>query len=265
LDKDRNFDDLSGRFQRNVYGGLKGKIRLEVLRRDVEEWFPEALTAPQDQPLAILDAGGGCGPFSLPMAKNGHSLVLCDVSEKMLAIAQQQIAQQNIEHYVRLVHGPIQLLDLPDESMDLILCHAVLEWVEFPEIILAKLAKMLKPSGILSLTFYNKNGMIFKNLLRTNYKKIIKEDYIGSRGSLTPTWPRLIEEVRALLEPLPLALKAHSGMRVFHDYILDTNSRDNDPQLAIQLELSLSRQSPFRELARYQHFILQKTKDLEVR
>ena len=27
LNQDRNFDDLAGRFKKNIYGGLKGEIR----------------------------------------------------------------------------------------------------------------------------------------------------------------------------------------------------------------------------------------------
>ena len=38
---DRNFDDLAPRFKRNVYGGLKGELRLRVLQRDFDEFIPQ--------------------------------------------------------------------------------------------------------------------------------------------------------------------------------------------------------------------------------
>ena len=34
---DRNFDDLAPRFQRKVYGGIKGQIRLAVLEKDLTD------------------------------------------------------------------------------------------------------------------------------------------------------------------------------------------------------------------------------------
>lgn len=255
---DRNFDDLAYRFQRNVYGGLKGKIRLAVLERDFNHFYPAALQKVVDQPLQIIDAGGGCGPFSLPMARRGHCVTLCDLSEKMLDIATQHIQEQDIEAQVKIVHGAIQALEATKNSVDLILCHAVLEWVKDPAEILRHLTSLLKPNGVLSLTFYNKDGMIFKNLLRTNYKKIQQQDYEGYKGSLTPTWPRTCSEVEAIVNVLPLELLTHSGMRVFHDYILDRSQREKEPQSVIELELAFSQHSAFMHLGRYQHFLLRK-------
>jgi S-adenosylmethionine-dependent methyltransferase len=34
---DRNFDDLTEKFKRKVYGGLKGEIRLAVIWRDLNQ------------------------------------------------------------------------------------------------------------------------------------------------------------------------------------------------------------------------------------
>ena len=36
MSKDRNFDDLIGKFKRNIYATLKGQIRLAVLKRDLQ-------------------------------------------------------------------------------------------------------------------------------------------------------------------------------------------------------------------------------------
>lgn len=261
MSNDRNFDDLAHRFQRNVYGGLKGRIRLAVLERDFAEFFPQALTAAVGEPLRILDAGGGCGPFSLPMASLGHHVTLCDLSEAMLAMAADTVAASSLQDHVQIIHGPIQALDGAQPPFDLILCHAVLEWVENPQHILRHLTALLKPGAVLSLTFYNRNGIVFKNLLRTNYKKILEQDYAGAKGSLTPTWPRQPEQVLQWLAGEPLTICCHSGMRVFHDYILDNNNREREPETVIALELEFSRQMPFRDLGRYQHLLLRKKTD----
>lgn len=255
--KDRNFDDLAERFRRNVYGGLKGRIRLEVLHRDLGEFFPQALQAVGEEPLRILDAGGGSGPFSLPMAAMGHHVTLCDLSEAMLEIARETISSQQLQQ-VTLIHGPVQALPVPARPFDLVLCHAVLEWVEDPQALLHQLAQQLQPGGLLSLTFYNRHGLVFKNLLRTNYKKILKEDYAGSRGSLTPTWPRDPCQVLQWVGEEGFRVLCHSGMRVFHDYILDNDKRDREPDTVVALELQFSRQLPYRDLGRYQHLVLEK-------
>ncbi|MCP4022121.1 MAG: methyltransferase domain-containing protein [Desulfobacteraceae bacterium] len=257
--KDRNFDDLAPRFNRKVYGGLKGRIRLAVLEKDFNDFLIRALNPPENQPLKILDAGGGHGPFSLRLAKQGHNVTLCDVSEKMLELAGKRVGDQGLEDRVTLVQSPIQ--DLPSiyhGPYDLVLCHAVLGWVAEPEVLILHLSEYIKPNGMLSLTFYNIVGMIYKNLLRANYKKIVQKQYAGWPGSLTPMYPRHPEDVLNWLGKYPFEILCHSGMRVFHDYILDLEDREQNPSAVVDLELEFSRQTPYRDMGRYQHIMAQK-------
>lgn len=269
--RDRNFDDLALRFRRNVYDRLKGDIRLAVLRRDFAETIP-ALAVLMDQevagggspeavkqPLHILDAGGGQGQFSLTLAQHGHRLDLCDISVNMLALAEENIAAAGLARQVALHHSSIQNYCAGHQGhYDLVLCHAVLEWVVEPEMLLDHLLAALKPGGFLSLTFYNVNGMVMKNLLRTNFKKVLAEDYRGYRGSLTPTYPLQPQQVYGWLAERGLPLLCHSGIRCFHDYILDPAQRTADPASQLDLELRLSREEPFRSLGRYIHTLTRK-------
>lgn len=264
---DRNFDDLAQRFRRNVYDRLKGDIRLAVLRRDLAETIPgfaalaqdEATVEGVDKPLRILDAGGGQGQFSLTLAQLGHRVDLCDISVNMLALAEENVAAAGLADQVAFHHTPIQAFCASHPGQfDMVLCHAVLEWVVEPEALLDDLLVALKPGGFLSLTFYNVNGMVMKNLLRTNFKKVLDEDYRGFRGSLTPTNPLNPEQVYGWLTDRGLPLLCHSGIRCFHDYILDPAQRTSDPAAQLELELRLSRQEPFRSLGRYIHTLTRK-------
>lgn len=249
----RNFDDLADKFLTKVYGGLKGRIRLAVLAQDFEQFCPRALGGAGQDPMAVLDAGCGHAPFSLGMAEKGHTLSLCDISEKMLAAAQMAVAQKGLAHRVHFYHCPIQDILPSKKRFDLVLCHGVLGWVAGAEALTAHLTDLLNPGGILSLTFYNLDGMIFKNLVRGNYKKILNRAYRGWPGSLTPTWPRKPGEVMAWLADRKLDILCQSGIRVFHDYNLDPATRDKKPDTVVELELAFSRQTPFRDLGRYQH------------
>lgn len=264
MEKDRNFDDLAPRLQRKIYGGLKGSIRLAILERDLKEFYPRALLPAQNQGLNILDAGGGSGPFSIKLAKLGHRITLCDLSEKMIEQAEHQFSNLNLSHRLELFHGSIQEHRPKDLSgYDLVLCHAVLEWVHDPEDLIRHLMRLVSVEGMLSLTFYSQTGMIFKNLLRTNYKKILNKEYSGLPGGLTPTWPRKPEEVLEWLSSHPFDIICHSGIRVFHDYILDIKNRDREPETVMKLELKLSRCLPYRDMGRYQHILGQKKPDIK--
>ncbi|MFA5493498.1 MAG: methyltransferase domain-containing protein [Porticoccaceae bacterium] len=256
---DRNFDDLARRFRRNVYDRLKGDIRLAVLRRDMMEFVPglagEAVDGAAD-PLRILDAGGGQGQFSLTLAGLGHNVELCDISANMLAMARENHAAAGLAERASFHHESIQSFCARQPlRFDVVLCHAVLEWVEDPQALLGYLLQALKPGGFLSLTFYNVNGLVMKNLLRANFDKVLAEDYRGFRGSLTPANPLNPGQVFGWLADLGLPVLCHSGIRCFHDYLLDPAQRNLAPQAQLALELRLSREDPFRGLGRYIHLL----------
>ncbi len=257
--QDRNFDDLAKRFKKNIYGGLKGDIRLAVLARDFTDYVPVIPFGVENHTWRILDAGGGQGQFSLKMAQAGHQVVICDISAEMLKLAEEQVVAAGLQGNVQLIHCAIQ--DLPahlapaEQQFDMVICHAVMEWMQEPQELLPYLLSHLKPQGYLSLTFYNVHSLIYKNLLRTNFTKIVNQDFGGSRGSLTPINPLNPQEVISWMERLPLALLAHSGIRVFHDYIFNEEHRAREPEQLLQMELHFSRLEPYRSLGRYIHIL----------
>lgn len=258
--QDRNFDDLAKRFKKNIYGGLKGDIRLAVLERDCAEHLPIAPFGEATTYWTILDAGGGQGQFSLRLAQAGHNVVICDISAEMLSLAREQVDQLGVADRVQLIHCAIQ--DLPQHlpshqlQFDFVICHAVMEWMQEPQSLLPCLLNYIKPQGYLSLTFYNIHSLIYKNLLRTNFKKILSKDYGGSRGSLTPINPLEPQQVLGWVADEQLQLLSHSGIRVFHDYIFNEEHREREPQTLLQLELAFSQQEPYRSLGRYVHLLL---------
>lgn len=259
--QDRNFDDLAKRFKKNIYGGLKGDIRLAILARDCATHIPVMPFNAATDCWTILDAGGGQGQFSLQLAQAGHKVVICDISAEMLKLAQEQAEQLGIADCVEFIHCAIQdlPLHLPCHQFDFVICHAVMEWMQEPQSLLPCLLAYLKPQGYLSLTFYNIHSLIYKNLLRTNFKKIINKDYGGSRGSLTPINPLEPQQVLNWIAQLPLHVLSHSGIRVFHDYIFNEEHREREPQALLELELQLSQQEPYRSLGRYVHLLLEKS------
>ena len=263
IGQDRNFDDLAKRFKKNIYGGLKGDIRLAVLERDCASHLLIAPFNTSAECWTILDAGGGQGQFSLQLAQAGHRVVICDISAEMLKLAQEKVDQLGVADRVQLIHCAIQDLPqyLPDDrqQFDFVICHAVMEWMQEPQSLLPCLLKYLKPNGYLSLTFYNIHSLIYKNLLRTNFKKIINQDYGGSAGSLTPINPLEPKQVLGWITCLQLQLLSYSGIRVFHDYIFNEEHREREPHTLLQMELEFSQQEPYRSLGRYVHLLLRNT------
>lgn len=255
-ESDRNFDDLTQRFQRQIYDSMKGRLRLAILRRDFAECMPTA-------PLRVLDIGAGQGQWAMEMLAAGHSVLLTDISQNMLDAARKKIEESDLPDLAKqqarwLQCGVQEVARAVHETFDLVVCHAVMEWLEQPFLLLNWIAPLLAPHARVSLIFYNRDGLIFKNLLRANYAKVEKRDFRGSKGGLTPLNPLAVDEVLAWVEAEGFELVCRSGIRVFHDYVLDKHNYQKDHDSVERLELAYSRVPPFRDLGRYQHFLLQK-------
>ena len=250
---DRNFNDLSQRFKRNIYDSPKGLLRLAVLKRD----FALLPKAPSRE---VLDVGAGQGQFGLWLAEQGHKVTLTDVSETMLTQAQQNAVGLSCRHKPKFALCDLWCLGeaVGCQQFEVVTCHAVLEWLENPMAAIDHLWRCVVPGGYLSLLFYNVHGLVFKNLLRSNYKKVLAGDVKGQKGSLTPINPLAPNDVIAHMARLQGRLLCHSGVRVFHDYILDAVDQQRDPESVMALELTLSQQDPYRGLGRYVHIIVQK-------
>lgn len=253
---DRDFDQLLGRFQRNIYDSMKGRIRLAVLRRDFDEFVI-------GDGQKVLDVGAGHGRWAAHLLRQGHSVTLTDISPGMLTVAEQWLSTQPFwaaaQQRASFQHCALQEVDRQfPHAFDVVCCHAVLEWMERPREALVHLARVTRAGGWLSLLFYNINGVVYKNLLRGNYQKIKNNDFRGTRGSLTPLHPLRIEDVLHWAEVEQLQLICESGVRVFHDYILDPHIREANEDQILEMELALSRQPAFCRLGRYTHFLLKK-------
>ncbi len=257
MNEDRNFDDLAPRFARNIYGGLKGAIRLAVIEQDFAQVLPRANAPANNKPLRILDAGGGQGQFSLQLAALGHQVTHCDISQQMLQLAKDNALQAGIDT-IEFVQSSIAELRAEKQAgtrpaFDLVVCHSVLEWVVEQASLINDLQQLLCVDGVLSLTFYNRHGLVFKNLLRGKRSSILDGQFEPRPGSLTPHRPLDPVQVLKWLDTSQWQLLCHSGIRVFHDYLLTEDGRAMDPQALMTLELELSRQEPYRSLGRYQH------------
>ena len=261
--QDVNFDHLAKRFSRNVYGGLKGAIRLAVLKRDFDQWIPGIHSKDS---LSILDAGAGQGHFSINLANLGHQLTLTDISEQMLNLARQRIQRDKLTDRVTLVAQPLQNLrryfseggSEGRGQFDIVICHAVMEWLAEPNSVFDALLPLVKPQGFFSLLYYNYHGLQFKNLLRTNFNLVDAASFQAYKGSLTPINPLEPNTVMNWLRQQPLTLICNTGVRVFHDYIFDRQIRENAANAIVEKELEYSTRDPFWRMARYIHLLCKK-------
>ncbi|HCN15996.1 MAG TPA: SAM-dependent methyltransferase [Moraxellaceae bacterium] len=260
MNQDRNFDDISAHFEKKIYGGLKGEIRLAVLRHDIFGWV-SSWQQTHNRPLRVLDVGAGLAQISIELAKDGHDVTINDISANMLEIAKQNAgeAAQNITWHT----CPYQQLD--DKltgKYDLILCHAVLEWLAEPKLIMDFFDRWLvddsAEKGVLSLCFYNPASFVYRNLVMGNFNLLHNKDFKADNGSLTPNHPVAKDEVIAWIGDHHYQILHTSGLRVFHDYSPLKRGGHTNPQAVIEMEVAYSGQDPYKWLGRYLHFLVSK-------
>ncbi|MFY0665703.1 MAG: methyltransferase domain-containing protein [Natronospirillum sp.] len=246
---DVSFSHLVDRFQKNIYDSRKGQIRMALVRRGV---LP---LCQQDTTLRVLDAAGGLGQMTALFAEHGHQVTYNDLAAEMLAAAQQNVAASPNAAAVAWTQGPLQDLQ---GSYDVVLGHAVLEWLGDPQEGLARLCDRVKPGGALSLLFYNAESIIFKNLLKGNLRKATSNHYAGDKKGLTPVSPLNIADVEAWLADFGMVITERLGVRCFTDYMWPL-FKDN-PRLEDQIELewALGQRTEYRPFARYLHYIVHK-------
>ena len=222
---DYNFDSIAQKFVNNIYGSHKGKIRKEIVWREILNCI-ERLNKPS---LRVLDAGGGFGYFSQKLAALGHQIVLCDISGELLSIAKEQLADKPYRDNIQIVHCSIQTLhDHIAGQFDLILNYAVLEWLEEPKQTLHILLDWLNVDGLVSLMFYNKEAQRFFNLVSGNFNFVELGMLRKKVVRLSPTNPLFEKDVLAWLKEMGMYLLQKTGMRVLHDYMKSPDFAEDD-------------------------------------
>lgn len=250
--QDQNFDSHSSTFKNNIYGSSKGKIREAVLLRDLTQYL-------SDKPsLTILDVGGGQGQIALQLAAMGHTVTIADISKEMLERAEENAVKQGLET-IRYVHQPLQ--NLPQTlsgKYDLVLCHAVFEWLEDPKSAFQILSEFCVTGGAISLMFYNAVGQMYSNLCYGNFeyidaglkaKKVVK---LNPQSALAP------DVVFEWGNELKLTREFVSGVRCFHDNMRDITHWQSKLDQIIEKELEYSRKEPYCYMARYIHLLYTK-------
>jgi ubiquinone/menaquinone biosynthesis C-methylase UbiE len=77
---------------------------------------------PEDKDAKILDAGGGTGRMTLPLAKLGYQVTLCDLSPGMLAVAREKLQVDGLLDRVEIKEADLASLPFHVETFDLVVC-----------------------------------------------------------------------------------------------------------------------------------------------
>lgn len=105
----------------------------------------------------ILDVGAGSGYLTIPIAKRVNETVFAlDMDQRMLKVIQTKSQDENIGN-IELVHGEIENIPLPVESVDIVLASLILHEVRPLSKVLQQINSVLKTGGHFLCLEYEKD------------------------------------------------------------------------------------------------------------
>ena len=111
----------------------------------------------------VVDLGGGAGFDSVYFLKQGHSVVLFDISDVALALAAQKAQELQLQEKLVTRQIDFGLHDLPvkEESVDIVYSRIALHYFESAHTIkiFQNIYKVLKKGGTAYLTFKSPNDL----------------------------------------------------------------------------------------------------------
>lgn len=241
-----SFDGIANKFDSNIYGTSKGHLRHQLLLHYLKAY----LAKPQ---LSVLDAGGGTGVMSREFAQAGHKVMLADVSKDVLDIGEQRLQEFS--------SASVVLSSLSDikGQFDLILCHAVLEWLDDPEQCIAHLLSLLPENGVLSLSFFNQDAKIFNNLLYGNFDYVKSGMPAKNTVRLNPHNAQKPTDIIAFIDKIPnVSIIKMAGIRCIHDYMLDKTKIEENYEELFEMECQYGAQAPYMWLGKYFYMQIKK-------
>ncbi|MFR9791592.1 class I SAM-dependent methyltransferase [Streptomyces sp. MB22_4] len=214
---------------------------------------------PVGRRLRVLDVGIGQGTQALRLARLGHQVTGVEQDPVMVAAAREALAREpeGIRERVRLVQGDGRdtgVHFLPG-SFDLVLCHGVLMYVEEPDPLVAGLARMLAPGGLLSLLVRNGDALAMRPGLAGDPAGALAAfdtTAYTNRLGLNVRADRL-SALTATLAGIAAPLHAWYGVRVFTDLAADDAPLPDDLETLLAAEERAGRTDPYRGVAALLH------------
>ena len=195
----------------------------------------------------ILDFGSGFGIVADFLAEN-NQVTAIEPSSEMIAERKQDFSYEQLQ-------GSFDLLqNLPDQSFDVIVCHNVLEYVSEPAIYLTEFSRLLKKGGRISLVKHHEVGRIMHTVVFENDIEKAQQLLAGQEYQTHSMGAAKVYQVQEVILDLPLEVEDYQGVRIF--YGLQSNDYKTAPDWAekmLEMELAVCNQSPYRDIAAFQH------------
>lgn len=210
---------------------------------------------------AVLDIGGGTGGFAVRVAELGHRVTVVDPNPDALAILARRAEESGVAGLVRGIQGDVASLHhlVPADSVDVVLCHGVLEIVDDPAAALAALAAVLRQDGMLSLLVTQRHAAVVARAMAGHFgqARALLDD--PAAGGATRRFT--VAEVSQMLGGSGFEPTAMHAVRVFVD-LVPSSLVDLEPGAAtalVELEHAVADRPEYLPLGTQLHVLARRT------
>ena len=218
------------------------------------EMIFKQLNIQNDKRIRILDFGAGFCITANHYAKN-HEVIAVEPNEEMYGMRVEE------NEYTLIKQGLDYLRTVPDNSVDAVICHNVLEYVENKEEILKQFVRVLKTEGTLSIIKHNLFGRVMGSaVLGDNphaaldlMNNVAEDSMFGNRDVYSNEF--LIDVLSG-----EMALSETYGIRAFFGLSSNNEIKYTDDwyKAMLELEIKTSTMDEFRKIAFFNHLIFKK-------
>jgi len=159
------------------------EIYLHFIQQDLREFSSTS-------PISILDVGCGQGRLSIPLAKEGHRVMGIDISSDALKKGRQYADEQKVSIQFKQMDLTDADFNIMNQQFDCLVCTEMIYMVDNPEGLIEKFQKMVKPNGIIIISFRTRLYYLFHAIMHHSWGDVemIAKDYSGELNGITFNW-----------------------------------------------------------------------------
>lgn len=211
----------------------------------------------------VLDAGGGTGKWSIPMAERGLKVTLYDISPDMLRVARRKIEERRLQNLIQTVEGDICEIDYPDSYFDFVLAEGdPISYCSDPHKAVRELARVLKAGSYICAGVDSLFSAVRSAVLRQDLEaafNILKEGKFYAKDWGFHCWAFTPESLRRLFEDANLHVVKIVGKTVLYTRVVEPLLQD--PEKAgklLELELTLCEEQSIVGFGGHLHIVARK-------
>lgn len=214
----------------------------------------------------VVDLGGGTGEFAVRVAELGHEVTVVDPSPDALAALHRRATDAEVVERVHGIQGDAADLSTLVESgsVDVVLCHGVLEYVDDPRAALEAIGGVLRPDGVLSVLVANRLAAVVARALAGHFDQAqALLETSAEQWDPSAHGPRRYtrDEAVQLLRRSAFTLQTVHAVRVFTDLVPSTlvDAEPGAPAALLALERSAADVAELAAVAAQLHLLARRS------